>query len=229
MARGTAEAVRKFVSAGGYLCGTTLLIPGTFCFFPSFTDDYYSTGVWIYIVACSFLTLAAVVDVVNLFTLTWRDGPGPICMLLGGVLFLTASILYIPSFYQANTGTWVFRIGSCAYLCGSFVGLYNMYGPKSKAVILSEIDSLHDPKKRDSFGAINDNTTPKTRQKPCVNAGLVVICLFIVGAVMFIIGGVLSQLQMNGFAATWMIGSVCFCVGALISFVSQYALIETNN
>ena len=52
-------------------------------------------------------------------------------MIQGGVLFFSASCMYLPAISNktvigttvANLGTWVFRVGSCSYLCGSFISL----------------------------------------------------------------------------------------------------------
>jgi len=51
-------------------------------------------------------------------------------MLLGGIFFLTGSIMYLPSISGieclifgtiSNLGTWIFRIGSCCYFTGSLI------------------------------------------------------------------------------------------------------------
>lgn len=219
----------SFISASGYFVGTSLLLPGTLLFFPSFTD-HYSTGVQIYVVACSFLTIAAVADWIKVFYSPFKDTIVSIFMLLGGILFLTASILYLSAIGQTNAGTWVFRIGSCSYLCGSFSGLYFMYKPMFEKTHdddskMEESRQLVTKKsKRDSFGGIIQEEEQLAPKKRFISSGLIITLFFIVGAVLFIIGGILSQLELNGFAATWMFGSICFSLGAGISFFCQYPI-----
>lgn len=231
-----AKARLTFISASGYFIGTSLLLPGTLFFFPKFSDDYYDTGVRIYVLACSFLTLAAVADWIKVFFLPFKDTIVSLFMLLGGVLFLTASILYLSALGQTNAGTWVFRIGSFSYLGGSFSTLFFMYKPLFSKSNEYESDSFSSEEgkriltksKRDSFGGIQqiEEEVPKMK---IINPGLIITLFFIIGAILFIIGGILSQLSLNGFAATWMFGSICFTSGAGISFFVQYPICCKRN
>ncbi len=83
-----------------------------------------------FIVACTCLSIAASIDVYK-SVFVCKLGLSlysPICMLLGGLLFLFASILYLPllsktSVFNAafpDLGVWLFRLGSLAYLAGNY-------------------------------------------------------------------------------------------------------------
>ena len=138
----------------------------------------------------------------------------PHMMLQGGVLFLigecafglcgtrlsfwfAASCMYLPAVANkallhttvANLGTWVFRVGTLSYLCGSFGTLRDIH--------------------RTSAGLYGASRS--------VLAG---VACFIVGALLYLCGGILSQLNLAGFAETWVAGSVFFSVGAMAFLIS---------
>jgi hypothetical protein len=59
----------------------------------------------------------------------------PICMLVGGACFLGGAVLYWPAWAErpavggwtvGRVGTWVFRVGTMAYLAGSGFSLASM-------------------------------------------------------------------------------------------------------
>ena len=210
-----------------YLFGTMLLVPGTVLLLPKYAAQY-ATAIYCLIAATSCLTLAAVGDLTpvlgrccarrqpaqpneggygygatggaagNQLVLapehddrpTGRELFGGIFMVLGGTFFLVASLLYMPGVDTqyfidgdaAADGTWVFRIGSIWYLCGSacsLIGIRHQGG-----VIVNQ---------RATFGSL----------------------CYVVGAILYIAGGVLSELKKNGFALTWIVGSVFFVMGAV--------------
>ena len=120
-----------------------------------------------------------------------------VMMLLGGLLFTIASILYLPTISSkpifkettiattlANLGTWIFRLGTTSYLLGSSKTLYD---------IITSPPGIRNSNKYDTMGVV----------------------LFIVGAGFYFVGGVLSQLGIAGFAVTWIIGSIFFFGGAV--------------
>jgi hypothetical protein len=192
-----------------YVLGTTSLLPGTVFLLDRYAS-LYSTGINWLIAATSMLTAAALIDYIS----AWHPAPAPEeqllppelekpkgaperqlliphMMLQGGALFLLASCMYLEAVANkrvlgttvANAGTWVFRIGTCSYLCGSFATLRGILrserGMKGQAVL--------------STG---------------------VVC-FIVGALLYLTGGILTQTHLKGFAETWVAGSVFFVMGAL--------------
>lgn len=224
-----ASAITSLVSATGYLVGTGLLIPGTVMLLDQF-KGFYNLGITFLVVATAILTVTAIVDfVVAIMTVfsgrtssksdvgkklladserllprddlgsppqpQLSDLLGPFCMLGGGVFFLIASVLYLPqlgyrSFADttlANLGTWIFRIGSIFYLGGSVRGLYSV----SQAV-------------KDNGSSLSTVVT------------VTGIMAYVVGAIMYITGGILSQKHSKGFAETWVVGSAFFVFGAVL-------------
>eukprot|EP01065_Artemidia_motanka_P037838 TRINITY_DN46741_c0_g1_i1.p1 TRINITY_DN46741_c0_g1~~TRINITY_DN46741_c0_g1_i1.p1 ORF type:complete len:240 (+),score=79.83 TRINITY_DN46741_c0_g1_i1:72-791(+) len=129
---------------------------------------------------------------------------GPVMMFIGGALFLTASVFWLPDFDTkvlwghtlAVYGTSVFRTGSCAYLTGSFSSLPGLHA--AFAVKKS---------KRASIGAV-----------------LAGVYAYVAGAILYIAGGIVSQAGADGFAQIWITGSACFALGATlflaVTFVS---------
>ena len=124
----------------------------------------------------------------------------PACMLLGGTCFFVAACLYLPSAARLELAglelpllaKWIFRCGSVAYFTGSAVSL--------KQLIL---EVRQGPESRGSCGA-----------RAFFSA--VGLGLYMIGSVLYVSGGILSQVNEDGFAETWIAGSVCFTVGALI-------------
>mmetsp|Transcript_29046 Transcript_29046/g.81261 ORF Transcript_29046/g.81261 Transcript_29046/m.81261 type:complete len:230 (+) Transcript_29046:111-800(+) len=213
---------QQFLSSNFYLLGTFLLIPGSVLSLAGL-PQFALLGVYFFIVATSFLVAAAIVDLfcairgsVGAKTETdpektaliqetegeVKQGGGTgsltllnstvmyaVAMFIGGVLFLTASVLYLWA-STANTGTWVFRVGSCSYLCGSAISLHTMHwssepGPVSLAT------------KVWTFAVLQ----------------------YVVGAILYIIGGVISQVEVPGFAVSWLMGSILFFSGSFtVSF-----------
>jgi hypothetical protein len=113
----------------------------------------------------------------------------PFIMLLGGAMFLSGSIAYLPNFssnpvplfhHVSTLGTWLFRFGSMCYLTCSFVLIGDMW----------------------ESGFYN-------------RVGVGVIS-YVAGALLYLVGGVLSQLGLGGFAETWILGSVLFFLGSVM-------------
>lgn len=227
--------VRQLASKSCYLVGCFLLIPGSILFLPPYATNA-TTGVDLYIVACTFLTLAALIDLVasiwNVFAVpSSSTGPSSstplmqngdvnssdiekgshshshshsnsptfidllqnhsflnsVAMVIGGVLFLIASVFYLYS-KLTTTGTWVFRFGSISYMLGTSLSLSDL------------IKASH-------------------TEKPSVSVSTIVwiaVCvLFLLGSLLFITGGVLSQLGHTGAAVCWLLGSISFFLGAV--------------
>eukprot|EP00656_Telonema_subtile_P019370 TRINITY_DN20629_c0_g1_i1.p1 TRINITY_DN20629_c0_g1~~TRINITY_DN20629_c0_g1_i1.p1 ORF type:complete len:214 (+),score=42.53 TRINITY_DN20629_c0_g1_i1:1-642(+) len=207
---------RVRASAVLYVLGTASLLPGTIFLLDRYASLYYSGINWL-IAATSMLTAAALID----YVAAWCPPPAPEdpllpstdpsevkkhpadrqlliphMMLQGGVLFLVASCMYLKAVASkpllgtsvSNMGTWVFRVGTCSYLCGSFATFRGIVrsekGVGGQAVL--------------SFG---------------------VFC-FIVGALLYLTGGILTQTHLKGFAETWIAGSVFFAAGAIAFFVA---------
>ena len=218
------------VTATLYLVGCLLLLPGTVLLLPAYTGEYYGTAIYFLVAACSVLTLAAAGDISPLIGRccssvkrppagyteapgfygaagyanhlaeaphasddeppTGREFFGGLFMLLGGVFFMVASLLAMPGVdtqgfiagSAAADSTWVFRFGSCFYLCGSLCSIIGV---------------------RQAGGVINNQ-----------RATFGILC-YSIGAVLYLTGGVLSELKEKGFALTWIVGSVFFVMGAV--------------
>merc|ERR1712166_71506 len=218
------RALRAKASSWLYVIGTLFLLPGTILLLDRFAHLYDEGINWL-VAATSCLTLAAAID----YLAAWLEPsveavaieqsekdplgleqplaptPGkstrqllvPHMMLQGGVLFLIASCMYLPAVAKkallhttvANMGTWVFRVGTLSYLCGSFGTLRDIH--RTPAGLYGASRSL-----------------------------LAGVGCFIVGALLYLCGGILSQLSLAGFAETWVAGSVCFSVGAMAFLIS---------
>lgn len=126
-------------------------------------------------------------------------------MVLGGVFFLAGAVLYWPawaggslagsSWTVARFGTWVFRTGTCAYLVGSFACVPAL---------------------------VAGTTQPKpTNARESARYGLGGIASYIVGAMLYFAGGVLSECGMGPTGAwLWVIGSGWFVLGAFLLLLS---------
>eukprot|EP01062_Namystynia_karyoxenos_P073698 TRINITY_DN70514_c0_g1_i1.p1 TRINITY_DN70514_c0_g1~~TRINITY_DN70514_c0_g1_i1.p1 ORF type:complete len:283 (+),score=87.47 TRINITY_DN70514_c0_g1_i1:101-850(+) len=123
----------------------------------------------------------------------------PVMMLLGGSLFLLASVLWLPRFDSTKLlghglavwGTSVFRTGSCAYLSGSFASLPGCHAAVRRAAAAG----------RGLGSAV------------AITAG---VYAYIAGALLYIAGGIVSQAHAEGFAQIWITGSACFVLGATL-------------
>ncbi|KAL6076389.1 hypothetical protein QOT17_002932 [Balamuthia mandrillaris] len=233
------NTVIVIVVLAGYFIGTGLLNPASFYLFPAYSEPNLSIA--LFIAACGFLLVAAVIDIVAFAhakcatakssdpprdkrfgeersRLLEEAGASPatrakpvnlavvekVGLLLGGLFFEVASILYWPSFTTpdgipvARIGTWVFRTGSCCYLMGSFATLHDLrhFAPRGTTL------------ERWNFGLALGATWS-----------------YIVGALLYISGGVLSEAKAPPlyFASLWMCGSVLFFLGTCLLCV-QYAL-----
>jgi hypothetical protein len=209
----TMANLRQKAVALFYLFGCGLLVPGSI--YLKSPEDL-KLAILLYIIACSFLTLAAVIDAVaahlnkpkiGIENLTIKfnqeelkpDNSAQIHFIitifysLGGILFLTGSVLYWPDFENGdlpNIGTWVFRFGSCCYLVGSFMSIYSIFRKPFEK----------------TFCHVN-------------MLWLYVLLQYIVGALLFIVGGILSQLKMDFSVETWIIGSILFTGGATLGIL----------
>lgn len=224
---------RHLISSIGYFVGTFLLLPSTSLLLP-FGD--YKAGILLLVCACAYLTVAAVIDFVDFGFLcaktTFSEKLASLFMLLGGILFLTASILYLPDIGKcqgmnaADLGTEVFRIGSVSYLLGSFTCLYSLF---SETTLLpsSSLEQSCGTERLLSSNSYGELTVKKSSEYICPEKlnWLVVILSYVTGALLYITGGVLSQLKfaVEG-VITWIIGSTFFFCGA---FVQLYEVVRT--
>ena len=202
----------------------------------------FQSGVLILICACSYLTLAAMIDVDRIIfksTSSTLQHIYAVCMFLGGIFFLVASILYLPSWGRvwtmsaANLGTLVFRIGSVLYLTGSSISLYLIRyppQPQFKFESLTEEDEDYcrtggNPLLTPSKHHIGDDVS-EVRVVSSKTLWIIVIVSYILGAVLYIIGGLLGQYFHATVSGTllWCVGSVLFVTGA---FTQLYTVVLT--
>jgi hypothetical protein len=227
------------VSSVLYFIGTFLLTPACILMLPF---GNFNGGILILICACSYLTLGAMLDIYRIFSTdmpTFLEKSNVVFMLIGGVLFLTAAILYLPSWGDvmgmpaANCGTWVFRIGSISYLSGSCTSLYLVLCPpqpqfKYESLTLSDVEycptgeaPLLTPSKHHIGASISE-----TRMFSSTTMWLLVILNYSIGAVLYIIGGIMFQYVHASIPGTliWIAGSVLFVTGA---FLQLYEVVSS--
>lgn len=221
-----------------YLVGTATLIPSTVLFLAVYSA-HYNTGVYLLLLAVVLVTVAATVNLVDAITNyrqhnrhykkqrmhsyiplqssngQYSDPPrccvslfNPLMMLQGGLFFIGGTVCYLPQISTvplhyldsvANMGTWVFRIGTCSYLAGSFAGLWTI--------------AAATPPPSQTSATVWKRAVYNLNSSRRVVAGIVA---FIVGALLYFAGGILSQLKLPGFAETWVAGSVFFFLGAAL-------------
>lgn len=227
---------RVLISSILYFIGTFLLNPACLLLLPFGSP---TAGIMILICACSYLTAAASLDLVFVLHYQKRESNklqkvNAICMWVGGVLFLTASVLYLPAmnstlldFSPTTLGTWVFRVGSCFYLGGSFISLHLLNSAKlqrpedSKYTSLaSSADTSIAPLLKPTEHNFGDSIPSTRRRGPRLSTRsvwLLVIYNYIFGAVAYIAGGVLSQ-----FVGAYVVGGVAWCIGSLLFMVGAF-------
>ncbi len=189
----------KALSSQLYFWGCLLLVPSSGGLMLGATVTTYA--ICGFIVACTCLSIAALIDIYKAVLANNQATSlySPICMLFGALLFLSASLLYLP--YWSNTlifnstlsniGTWLFRFGSLAYLAGNY------------RLIQHWLLTL----KRDGFCKTEDVT---------VAVGILV---FMLGSLLYIAGGVVTQITISKAMLTaflWLLGSCSFAVGGTI-------------
>jgi hypothetical protein len=200
---------RQKFTASCYFFGCGLLIPASV--YLGYSEKQH-TSIMLYIIASSFLFIAAAIDLAatikskpklgidNLLTTptpgpkyTWQLSVGiAIFYLLGGLLFLLGSILYWPDFSSSlnNYGTSVFRAGSCCYLSGSLMSMINLLRAPSK--------------------------------KSCCSTTMLwlyVLIQYMIGAICYILGGIFSQLNVGYVVEMWLVGSFLFTGGASVGLL----------
>lgn len=194
----------------------------------------FQGGILILICACSYLTLGAMLDIYRTFNKdisSLVEKTNVLFMLIGGVMFLTAAVLYLPTWGNifgmtaANCGTWVFRIGSLAYLSGSGTSLYIVLcpaQPEFKYESLTYEDPqycptgeapLLTPSKHHIGSSLSEVRTISSK-----TVWLMVILNYSVGAVLYIIGGIMFQYIHASTPGTliWCVGSLLFVMGATL-------------
>jgi YrhK-like protein len=223
----------KIISALLYTIGTAALMPASWLLYPEYAGTAEATiSIELFIGGCALLVLAALIDLTRTL-LDTEDGNyrlsvlNQMCMLMGGILFEAGSLLYWPLLSASiqNAGTWVFRFGSFSYLGGSATSLWLLALALKPAVVYD-----------DELGHIQQSSPSGSRRSLAYRLmtargirewTLVVVC-FIAGALLYIIGGVLSQLAAPGVATTWLVGSIFFTIGSALSLAihSSAALAE---
>ena len=269
---------RGLASASLYLIGCILLLPASALILPSFPIDAiyvgedFGLGIIFYVIACSFLTIAGIMDFVletntcykskksvelDPFIASFENDNNTankneknkynilgwwiaLFYLIGGVFFLLGSIAYLPSlddikiFSQPITtvGTWIFRFGSISYICGSVTSLYKMdqanktnKNMQQVGVKPQKLSSGPDVSMNDigTDTIMNDMYHKQLKQnKKCINSNCMwksVLYLYIVGALLFITGGILFETENDGGELSWLVGSMFFALGAITGFV----------
>mmetsp|Transcript_20275 Transcript_20275/g.30119 ORF Transcript_20275/g.30119 Transcript_20275/m.30119 type:complete len:342 (+) Transcript_20275:48-1073(+) len=228
-----------------YSIGCIQLIPASILYLPAIGKN--ETATYLFIECCGCLLLAALLDVLYRFLLESTEKNNLIsyltslAMLLGGVFFESGSILYLESAHRQDEGTWVFRTGSVLYLCGSlltFYGLFKSHWSNFDYLMLVSSTAQESPHSTsllldsEQYGAppaLESLSAPKKCMRiyrECFSEyeklAMFTASAFFVGAIFYIIGGILSQANVAGFAQTWIIGSVLFAIGAFTNAYSMY-------
>lgn len=133
-------------------------------------------------------------------------------MLAGGVFFLAASCMYLPAFANKTVGavaetyasqpppTGLTAVASTGGLSVASLGTWVFRAGTSLYIWGGTISLMRIAQSPGGFAAAKRVTTG--------------VALYLVGAVVYFVGGALSQLQLPGFAATWVVGSVLFAAGS---------------
>uniref|UniRef100_A0A7S4HR85 YrhK domain-containing protein n=1 Tax=Vannella robusta TaxID=1487602 RepID=A0A7S4HR85_9EUKA len=196
------------------MAGAAVLVPGSVLFFDSLPDNFYSIGVALNVVASVFLILGATADMCGFLRKPLIPKLISSFMLLGGYLFLIGSILFLPACELSNAGTWVFRFGSCSYLCGSLLSLYDLYNPNHSlmnAKAINEEEAMESVLKEE----ITDIQIVRRAWTAC-------FIFYAFSSSLFIVGGILSQFSVPGLAVCWVIGSLCTNIASTISIIERY-------
>lgn len=237
---------RVLISSILYFIGTFLLNPACLLLLPFGSA---TGGVMVLICACCYLTAAASLDALYSLKLQKEyycnlQKLNSVFMLVGGILFLTASVLYLPSMdtvfglSPSNLGTWVFRGGSCCYLGGSFTSLYLLEQPPEpndfKYCSLTSQDDdyyptgsapLLTPTKHNIGDSISE---PRRSRLSTKTVWRLVIYNYIFGALAYIAGGVLSQ-----FFEAFLAGGIMWCIGSFLfvagAFLQLYEVVRSWN
>ena len=220
--------LQQFIAKSGYLAGGFLFIPECALFFPNVSQENYDIGAAFGVIASIFLSIGGLSDMLSFFKQDKMHKLILICFLLGGLLFLTASVLFLPVIDDPNSGTWVFRVGSVIYLCGSFSSIYCLYRPKQKKEKTKSIDKLkQEEEETKKITKKHEKTDEDKRNEKIIRRVWVTsyIC-YICSSSCFLIGGILSQLSMDGMAFSWFLGAVFSTCGATISVIQTYVKVE---
>ena len=221
-----------------YWSGCALLIPGSILMFnDDIESSEYKGGIICYIVGCGELALGAFVDLYS-FLLPQKskiktkeatttdissedslllesnlkkraDKASMIISLLvtiayqlGGIFFFLGSLFYWPTIALFTKGTWIFRFGSISYITGSLLSLFAIY-KKSK-----------------------NNTIPKIS----MIMNVLMFVIYIMGAICFISGGILSQMHrpVKEYMGAWLGGSILFTMGATVGGMELIRTIKSK-
>lgn len=203
---------QEIYSATLSLFGCVLLIPSCILLINP-QGVVYLIAVIGLITACLCLILAATIDLyktyfiqhttkdIVLIAKARKDITTKIYQILGAGLFFTASVMYLPFLVSkfllgmtvADLGTWVFRLGSFAYLISSY---------------------------RNACDLINSVQARGAWFKQDVIIFIAIIA-FMLGALFYIAGGVVKQVNIGDpslMSELWVIGSTAFAVGSFIFF-----------
>mmetsp|Transcript_12388 Transcript_12388/g.18786 ORF Transcript_12388/g.18786 Transcript_12388/m.18786 type:complete len:244 (+) Transcript_12388:2-733(+) len=236
---------RVLISSILYTIGSFLLLPGFLLFLP-FGDD--KAGILFFIFASIYLTLAGVLDFLYVVvfprntTASYQPKIASMFILLGGLLFLTASFLLWPSFGTflkiscTALGVWMFCFGSMFYLCGSLATLYVvLHEEKTQwkyTSISSECESERsyaDPLLTPTKHYIDapHSSPPAHEEYSSKFLWVCVVSSFSMGSVTYIVGGAVSLLHWSETCLLlWCAGSIFFEVGA---FLQLYVVVRGWN
>lgn len=178
--------------------GCIILIPASFLLISG--PNFAAMSIMGFIVACSFLTISAILDAHSAYLERQINSVAP-WMLSGGALFLIASILHWPSWANnpalgttlSDLGIWLFRFGSLSYLMGNTLLAFRLI----------------------------KNTQKNGTWKRSDIKTMLAILSFILGSLFFIAGGIIAQSstadsQLMGHL--WLVGSSSFALGGMLSF-----------
>lgn len=205
----------NYLGSFSYLIGCWLLVPAS-VYLGSSDDSKLS--IIIYIISCAFLTVAALFEFIpaiaaffggtvrsqeteSLVETTQEDKTEKvkkliikICYVIGGILFELGSVLYWPELDKgaANYGTWSFRFGSFFYLTGSLISLKGLLGYYGDKKIPKDLTYLN---------------------------WLGCLVFYMAGSIFFLIGGLMSQLNISEVATIWLWGSIFFGLGSTFCFI----------
>eukprot|EP01084_Bolivina_argentea_P112450 200552_1 len=170
---------------------------------------------------------------------------GGVFFLLGSIAYLPV-LDHIEIVGESITlvGTWIFRFGSISYICGSVSSLYKIYDSNRNIYVAQDAQqklgqlthnktgktyqsndvSLTDLGTDTMFNQMEQTYENQLRKKKCINSTCMwrtVLCLYIIGALLFIVGGIFFETGEDGGEFIWLLGSIFFALGASVGFIEN--------
>eukprot|EP01084_Bolivina_argentea_P063646 116177_1 len=161
--------------------------------------------------------------------------------LIGGMLFLFGSVGYYPTLDNIeifnisiiSLANWIWAFGSMNYIFGSVTSLYKMKINNNNSKVSQKTNKLLIPNDDKNIlevsitdigtdTILNDFETEVCSKKACINSECMwrsLLWMYIIGALLFITGCTLFEIEQNGGELSWLLGSIFFCLGSIFGCI----------